>query len=146
MKKWLGKEFVTYSVFRVENVRSRGIINNNNVLQLPSQSAEVLHVHNRKRRKEERDVVKNTTYKARDAEWARCSEWARYSEWATSSEKAPLIRLWAAHIQVAPSLNRWLTPCPYSLALYYQHTWIKMIIGIKQRGPAVPRGVSARGQ
>ena len=45
-------------MFRVENVRSRGIINNNNVLQLPSQSAEVLHVHNRKRRKEEKDVEK----------------------------------------------------------------------------------------
>ena len=40
------------------------------------------------------------SYKARDAEWA------------TGLERVPLIRLWAAHIQVAPSLSRWLTPRP----------------------------------
>ena len=46
-------------------------------------------------------------YKVRDAEWTGLSEWA------IGLERAPLIRLWAAHIQVAPSLNQWLTPRPY---------------------------------
>ena len=42
-------------------------------------------------------------YQIRDAEWAGLSEWA------TGLERAPLKRLWTAHVQVAPSLNRWLT-------------------------------------
>ena len=37
---------------------------------------------------------------------------ARDAEWATGLERAPLTRLWAKHIQVAPSLSQWLTPPP----------------------------------
>ena len=36
----------------------------------------------------------------------------RDAAWATGLKRAPLMRLWAAHAQVAPPLSRWLTPRP----------------------------------
>ena len=37
---------------------------------------------------------------------------ARDAEGATGLERTPLMRLWAARLQVAPSINRRLTPQP----------------------------------